>query len=673
STMLAQYYSEPEPPACVTPVQPPRLDKGKGIMMESVQEEGRVNSAPPMITQQIREMVRDTPIPIVLYDMDAPPYFDDPGEEALKDADYEGDDVFVGRLYKNKEDCTTKLAIHAIRRKFHFILPKSTHKVVAAVCVSDTCPWRVYATKLEESDRFEVRTAVLHHTCSVDARGDFHKMASTAVIGKLMRTKYVGVGRGPRPNELRKILRQEFSLNVSYWKAWRAREIAMDNAMGSAMGSYALIQPYFKLLLEPNPGSLVYLETAPGAPGADRVERFKYLFLSLSASIKGFAYMRKVIVIDGTHLRGRYGGCLIAASAQDTNFQVFPIAFGIVNSENDDAWTWFMEKLAEAIPDDPDLVIVSDRHSSIYGSIRKVYPMASHAACVVHLKRNILAIFKSEALSCLVSSAARAYRLSDFNKLFGEIRKMSSPCADYLTGIGFEHWTRSHFVGERYNVMTSNIAESLNNVLTMARDYPVISILETIRTTLVTWFALRREAARVEDNILPPKVNDMVIENYEKGSGFLVIKIGDGMYEVHDSEDSAFAVNLWERTCTCREFQLLTIPCSHAIAAAIREGLKVDTLVGVTHTVPHLRAAYSEMILPVPDMANLAPSPNDVGGGNLGPPFVRRPPGRPRKRRLFSRGEFARTTRRRCTRCRTLGHNRATCRGPLPVMKKKTS
>jgi len=83
--------------------------------------------------------------------------------------------------------------------------------------------------------------------------------------------------------------------------------------------------------------------------------------------------MRKVIVIDGTHLRGRYGGYLVAASAQDANFQVFPIAFGILNSENDEVWTWFMTKLTEAIPDDPELVFVSsNRQNSVYASIRKV-------------------------------------------------------------------------------------------------------------------------------------------------------------------------------------------------------------------------------------------------------------------------------------------------------------
>ncbi|XP_023633353.1 uncharacterized protein LOC111828992 [Capsella rubella] len=124
-------------------------------------------------------------------------------------------------------------------------------------------------------------------------------------------------------------------------------------------------------------------------------------------------------------------------------------------------------------------------------------------------------------------------------------------------------------------------------------------------------------------------------------------------------------VNLWERTCSCREFQILTIPGSYAIAAVIKEGVRVDTLLGVSHTVPNLRFAYADMIMPVLDMATLAPSPSDVGGGKLAPPFVRMPPGRPRKRRLFSRGEIRITTRRRCTRCRSLGHNRATCRGPV--------
>jgi len=89
-----------------------------------------------------------------------------------------------------------------------------------------------------------------------------------------------------------------------------------------------------------------------------------------------------------------------------------------------------------------------------------------------------------------------------------------------------------------------------------------------------------------------------------------------------------------------REFQLLTIPCSHAISAAIEEGLRMNTMVRVHHTTPQLRFSYQALIMLVPDTETLTPSPNDVGGGKLAPPYVRRPPGRPRKRRLFSKGEF---------------------------------
>lgn len=89
---------------------------------------------------------------------------------------------------------------------------------------------------------------------------------------------------------------------------------------------------------------------------------------------------------------------------------------------------------------------------------------------------------------------------------------------------------------------------------------------------------------------------------------------------MRDKEDSAFTVNLWERTCTCREFQLLTIPCSHAIEATIKERICVETMVGVYHIVPYLRLAYKGVIMPIADMVTLAPSPNDVGGGKVAPP-----------------------------------------------------
>ncbi|XP_024007910.1 uncharacterized protein LOC112083921 [Eutrema salsugineum] len=558
-----------------------------------------------------------------LHERDAPPYFDDPiigADEiarGLGDAQYEGDDIFVGRIFKTKEECKLKLALHAINRRFHFKNVNSQPETVIVCCVGQTCPWRIYATQIKDSLRFEVKTVIGNHTCSVDARSDFHRVASTDVIGKMVRERYGLNIKGPMACDLCRLLRQEYSLHVSYWKAWRAREIALDNALGGAAASFALVTPYFEKLLTTNPNSVVALETETSASG---VVRFKYLFYSLDACAQGYRYMRKVIVIDATHLSGRYSGCLMAASAQDGNFQVFPLGFGIVNSENDDSWEWFLRKLTAIVPDEHDLVFVSDRHASIYASIRKVYPMSSHGACIVHLQRNVVTNFKSEHLSHLTSVAGRAYRFSDFEKAFMEIKAIDERCADYLQRIGFEHWTRSHFVGERYNVMTSNISESLNKVMTMVREYPIISILETIRTTLVSWFAIRRDSANTETDVVNPKIQEMLIECFQKSSRYFVMKIENGLYEVRDEMDTAFAVSLWEQSCSCREFQLLHIPCCHAIAAAIKEGVRVDSLVDIHYSTQYRRLAYGKVIMPVPDMDHLAPRPEDVGGGKLAPP-----------------------------------------------------
>lgn len=105
---------------------------------------------------------------------------------------------------------------------------------------------------------------------------------------------------------------------------------------------------------------------------------FKYMFVAFGASIEGYGFMRKVIVVDGTHLKGKYAGCLLTASAQDGNYQIFPLAFAIVDSENDMSWEWFFKQLSAFVEGEQGLVFVSDRHMSIYKAIGKVN---KHLAC----------------------------------------------------------------------------------------------------------------------------------------------------------------------------------------------------------------------------------------------------------------------------------------------------
>lgn len=288
-----------------------------------------------------------------------------PGEDVM----VRNDHLYVGQVFVDREAFKVHMSLYALANKFRFFVKKSETGRVVLECSGVNCSWRVYATKMPGCPRFEIKTLDTTHRCTVEERGEFRKHATSSIVGGMMRSKYVGTGSGPRPRALREMMRTDHSVPISYWTAWKSREKAIENGRGNAEEAYSTLPSYLQQLATANPGTLVALETSKGPGGA---QRFKYLFLSFGASIRGFPFMRKVIIIDGTHLKGKFAGCLLTASAQDGNYQIFPIAFGVVDSENDMSWTWFFTKLLAVVPDAENLVFVSDRHTAIYSGIRRV-------------------------------------------------------------------------------------------------------------------------------------------------------------------------------------------------------------------------------------------------------------------------------------------------------------
>lgn len=238
------------------------------------------------------------------------------------------EELAVGMLFRSREAFRQHMAVYAISRKFRFRCAKSEPRLMSLECCSPSCPWRVYAVRLKDAEVFEIRKVVPEHLCSIDERGGYETQATAAVIGELMKNKFGAPGSGLKPREIRHMMRGDLNVNISYWKAWRSRDVAMDNTKESDVTAYAKLPDYLNKLVTSNPGSLVELLTEPHENGG---HRFKYLFVALNASIKGYEYMRKVVVVDGTHLKGKYGGCLITTSTQHGNYQIFPLAFAIVD------------------------------------------------------------------------------------------------------------------------------------------------------------------------------------------------------------------------------------------------------------------------------------------------------------------------------------------------------
>ncbi|EOA15769.1 hypothetical protein CARUB_v10006926mg [Capsella rubella] len=565
------------------------------------------------------------------------------------------------RMFANKDDMRNTLSLYAMKRLFSYRINKSDKERVIVNCVDKKCGWRVYATTHKGSENLEIKTVQLTHSCDVASRSRYGEKATAKVLADLLKSKFETGKKGPRACDLPGMVLSELNVTISYTKAWNAKELAIAAARGDEEESYRFLATYLHLLKTTNPGTITDMHTTK-----DNTNKvlFKYLFFAFGASISGYKYLRKVIVIDGTAMKGKYKGCLVAASGQDGNMQVYPLAFGVVDGENTPGWVWFFKNLKKFVPDEEDLVFVSDRHASIYAGLREVYPLAHHGSCTVHLVRNVRHNFDCDGLASIVNKEARAYTVGDFRVWWAEIKGRSQKCAAYLTAIGLPHWTLSHFPGIRYNIMSSNISESLNAAMQKAIDYPVVPMVEFIRAMLMRWFYLRRIKANKARTRCTPEIEAILIEHLREALNCAVLSASEWVYQVNDGSGCSFIVDLENKTCTCRVFDVLKVPCCHALAARGVRQLDVYSFVDQSYFVEPWQKKYEKVIMPVPKErdTDIPPVVNEVP---INPPKERRGGGRPRKRRIPSQGEKRRVRKRknraRCGRCYGVGHNRKTC------------
>ena len=70
---------------------------------------------------------------------------------------------------------------------------------------------------------------------------------------------------------------------------------------------------------------------------------FWRLYVGFSTLRKNYlAIGRLLFGLDGAFLKAMLGGCLLEAVGRDSNNQMYPLAWVVVNSENKENWRWFM-------------------------------------------------------------------------------------------------------------------------------------------------------------------------------------------------------------------------------------------------------------------------------------------------------------------------------------------
>ncbi|XP_060961996.1 uncharacterized protein LOC133032154 [Cannabis sativa] len=442
-------------------------------------------------------------------------------------------EIHIGQVFANKETLQQAVSLHSIRYNQPFKVKRSSKLDYKLVCIDDNCNWTFLASKHGKTDMFIIRKIEHTHTCSLDITSGDHPQATSNLVGKVIKNKFVNPKRDYTPTEIVDDMADDYSVSISYQKAWRAREKAIVDARRCPQESYSEIPLILYMMQISNPGTITDLVT-------DEDNKFKYLYFAVGASIKGWQHCTPIIVTDGTFLTNQHGGTLLIASAQNANRHIFPLAFAVVDSENDSSWEWFLHKIKETYGEREGQCIVSDRHESILKAVKETFPDIMHGVCCYHLMKNIKMKFKKggDELKIAFNSASKAYNIEDFEKKMQDLENIDVRIRDYLVNeIGVEKWTRLYGMNRRYKTMTSNIAESVNAALKAARGLPIATLLECLHSLVQRWYWKNKNRAQKTTTTLAKipektlkKQRDMSLKYKVETANLLV-------YQVHDNTD----------------------------------------------------------------------------------------------------------------------------------------
>ncbi|CAE5962889.1 unnamed protein product [Arabidopsis arenosa] len=364
--------------------------------------------------------------------------------------------LYCGKLFKDKKEMGRQMQLFAMENNFEFRTKKSDSTRYTLRCIDEKCSWRLRATRVKASDSFIIKKYVSEHCCDSSLRKVNHRQATARTLGEMVSNHFRGEKLALKPKQLIEKFRHDNGIGVSYSKARRAKDHAIDVARGTPEDGYEFLPMWMYMVNEKNPGSATFIEVDPD-------NKFKYAFLAF-----------------------------------------------------------------------------------------------------------------------VMKDAAYAYTRFDFEQLFHELSLADNKMAQYLWDLDVKKWSRACAPANRYNIMTSNLAESLNSLLKESREYPIVCLFDTIRSTLTRWFNERHEKGTRNRHSVTVNVMKQVKTLYDSTARWLeVSQVNQHVFEVKGGT-LVHVVNLETRDCTCCVFNITKIPCAHAIAAAKHINLNeydyVDTL-----------------------------------------------------------------------------------------------
>ncbi|XP_057721350.1 uncharacterized protein LOC130935565 [Arachis stenosperma] len=582
----------------------------------------------------------------------------------------------IGMEFSSREAVLKAVKDYTIRRGVDYRVYESEPLTFYAKCTQygSGCDWLIRVSMISRKYCWVIRRYNGSHTCTRATISQDHSKLDSNTIAEAIKP-LVEADPSIKVKSVIAEVQSKFNYTVSYRKAWLAKQKAVEKIFGGWEASYEALPIWFQAMCNKEPSAIVHYETMSAYQGDEEVTDIRVLhrvFWSYYPCIRAFRHCKPVVQVDGTHLYGKYKGCLLVAVSQDGNNNIVPIAFAIVEGETSDAWHFFLSNLRQHVVTRDGVGLISDRHESINAAIARSNgawspPRAFHMFCIRHIESNFLRKFKAPYLQKLVVNIGYSRTVREYEQRYQRLRERGEAYTNWLNRIPREQYALAYDGGYRWGHMTTNLVECINSVLKGARNLPITALVKATFYRLNELFTRKR--AEAESRITAGHVFSEVVTSKlnanQLASSNIQVNCFDRMNEVFEVREmpagTEYAVDLRQQRCDCGEFQVDRIPCRHVFACCANQRLDWRVYVHEVYKMDQVRRVYRARFRPLgnPTMWPVYSGPRFVPNPNM----RRANKGRPRMTRFLNEMD-TRMLRapRRCRQCGAEGHSRSRCR-----------
>jgi hypothetical protein len=220
-----------------------------------------------------------------------------------------------------------------------------------------------------------------------------------------------------------------------------------------------------------------------------------------------------------------------------------------------------MQQLRRAVGCPHGLVISSDACKGLEIAVGDVFPECEYRECMRHLYQNFMKKFHGKVYTDHLYPAARGFTEHKFRWHMQKIFEADPKAIEYLETHHNKIWYRCGFgVDSKVDYLTNNISESFNKQIKDLKGLNLCELLDRIRELIMVKFNVRRHVGRHLAGLVLPQVLKM-LNALSKTIGPHKVAWNTEheaeitLYDVKPY-DQRHTVNLQQRTCSCRKFQI---------------------------------------------------------------------------------------------------------------------